>query len=151
LSIVAILAVGFVLFAAITIVLTGAGKPPATDTQAEYAAALARLRFPPGASPRPVDPAGLQSGNVYEPGTGAIDAVNAWFCAWTIYWRDERTGNPTAAAHALKELADAYPDGLFWQSLAVADGKDLKGEVDRAIAGDGAALLREIDDFGCTR
>lgn len=142
-------AVGFLATGGIAVALNGASKPP-TDMQAEYRQALARLSFPPGSSPRLSDPAAGQVGS-FEPGTGAVDAGNAWFCAWTIEWSDHRSSDPARASRALAELANAYPDGLFWLTLYKPDGAALKGEVDRAIAGDGSALAQEINDFGCKR
>ena len=134
------------------IALALSGKPSSgsdLDLQGGYAAALEELRFPPGRPPRGNDPNAEQSDMAMDPNIGAIDAANAWFCAWAIEWRETRRSDPARATAALQELASAFPDGIFWRSLAKADGLGLKAEVDAARHPGSVALEKEIQAFGC--
>jgi hypothetical protein len=146
-----VLGVFFAFAGAVVVILSGGPPPPSSrSVQDEYAEAIAQLRFPLGKGPRADDP-NAQAGGALNPGVGAVDAGNAWFCAWAIEWRDTRASEAARAVAALQELADAFPDGIFWRSLAHQDGIGLKGEVDAAIVGDGARLESEIAAFGCER
>lgn len=150
-----VFAVGFLIAAGITVLAVSGGSSRhdgnarPTDMQDEYAQALRYLEFPPGRTPRPEDP-GANTGEAYEPGTGAIDAANAWFCAWALEWDRNRKSDPARATAALEKLAVSYPDGLFWRSLAKPDGVGLKAEIDQAMTGNIPAMQREIPAFGCT-
>jgi hypothetical protein len=95
------------------------------------------------------DPAAAQSGAVFDAGVGAVDAANAWFCAWVFEWDNYRILDPVRASLALETLSEAYPEGLFWQSLAEPDGAGLKHEIDEASLGNAEALTAEIGAFGC--
>jgi hypothetical protein len=127
------------------------GFPSPADMQAEYRAAINKLKFPPGYQPKATDPAAAQNDGVFVAGAGAVDAGNAWFCAWVFEWDKYRSSDPVRASGALDTLAGSYPNGPFWQSLARADGSGLKDEIDQAHLGDPRAMESQIDAFGCSR
>jgi hypothetical protein len=133
------------------LIRTNSSAGDSADVQGAYTAVIAQLTFPPDRTPKPEDPAAQQSGLALDAGTGAIDAGNAWFCAWALEWQQDRGVKPLEAYHALHVLSAGYPDGPFWMSLAKPDGTALKSELDQAIDGQPGAFVNEIDAFRCDR
>lgn len=121
------------------------------DIQREYSAVIQSLEFPPDFQPRAEDPAAAQGSGVFVGGVGAVDAGNAWFCAWAFEWDKYRNSDPARASRALDTIAGSYPTGPFWESLAAPDGAGLKREIDQARLGSPQAMAAEIDAFGCSR
>ena len=120
------------------------------DYEQERAAEAARLQWPngivPSYTPAPAEFAG--SGLSYQPGVGASDMDQMWFCSWSKEWLDNLTTEPTRASAALKTL-DGLKTTELWKEMGSGGTNDMSSALDKAHLGDPAPLKSWREMFTC--
>ena len=133
---------------------TQRASPPkisASQMNAEYAQATARLTLPPGAAwretwpipPEATDPSGHDRPGFYSPGDGRRFAEAWWFCSWQGEWLSQHRHDATRTRAAMETLRGVTTTTLYTSTHDT--GRRLILSVVRAAeSGNGAPIETDI-------